>query len=185
MNKSLLTTIGVIIAVILSIFAISRPAQVREVVEKVSAGAVSSPDILSPYFSFGGARFWATKVDFATATTTVCAVQSPAATSTLVRDASTVNFTTSSTTASTVTVAKATTAFATTTLIRTESVGANAQATFTMASTTSVASAAAWALEQQNLTFAPNTWLVVSMAGGTGTFSPVGACSPVWKQANY
>jgi len=185
MNSKLLTTIGIAIAIITSVIAIAQPAQVRETIKEVSAGAVSSPDILSPYFSFGGARFWATEADFATATTTVCAVQSPAATSTLVRDASTVSFTTSSTTASTVTVAKATTAFATTTLIRTESVGANAQATFTMASTTSVASTAAWTLEQQNLTFAPNTWLVVSMAGGTGTFSPVGACSPVWKQASY
>lgn len=172
-----------VLALVIAGVAVSKPAQVVE--RTIQAGSVSSPAILSPWFSFGGARFWGTEVDFTTATTTVCAVQAPAATSTLVANASTVSFRTSSTTASTVTVAKATTAFATTTLLRTVSVGANAQADFVMSSTTSVASAAAQALEQSNLVFAPNEWLVIGMAGGTGTFSPVGSCSPVWKQIDY
>lgn len=48
-------------------------------------GAVSSPDIMSPYFSFGGVRSWGyhTKFDSA-ATTTLCSFQTPASTSTLV-----------------------------------------------------------------------------------------------------
>lgn len=184
MNKNLLTGVGVVLALALGLIGSLKGGEtvVREV---QNLGAVSSPAILSPWFSFGGARFWGSEVDLTTATTTICAVQAPAATSTLVANASTVSFRTSSTTDSTVTVAKATTAFATTTLLRTVSIAANAQADFTMASTTSVDSTAAWALEQSNLVFAPNEWLVVGMAGGIGTFSPVGACSPVWKQVDY
>lgn len=185
MNKSLLTTAGVVLAIVLGLVGAFRPAQVKTVEKTITAGSVSSPDIISPWFSFGGSRYWAANTALATATTTVCAVQAPAATSTLLASQSTVNFTVSSTTASTVTVAKATTAFATTTLLRTVSIAANATASFTMASTTSAASTAAQALEQSNLMFAPNEWLVVSMAGNVGSFSPTGSCSPVWKQVLY
>lgn len=122
----------------------------------------------------GGFKTNSVTKDLTTSTTTVCAIQSPSATSTLVGGG--IRMTTSSTTASTVTIAKATTAFATTTLINSASVSANAQATVLAASTT-VSS-----LEQTNRIFAPNTWLVFGMAGGTGTFSPVGSCSASFDQ---
>lgn len=166
--------VGVVLLAVFGFMALRSP---------VTPGAVSSPEIPSPYFGFGDVRWWAGKMETAQATTTVCAIQSPVATSTLVGGG--VSLSVSSTTASTVTVAKATTAFATTTLLRTVSVSANAQAQFPLASTTSVASAAAWELEQVNLTFAPNTWLVVGMAGGVGTFSPTGTCTAVWQQVTY
>lgn len=111
-----------------------------------------------------------------TATTTVCSLQSPSATSTLESGAITLDV--SSTTASTITIAKAATAFATTTLIRSASVSANAQATIIAASTTLSA------LEQTNRIFGPSEWLVVGMAGGTGTFSPTGDCWANWTTGN-
>lgn len=172
--KEKLLVVGVLIALILGGYSVSQKGTVVVNEQGKPVGAVSSPD-LGSYAVIGGTllRGGATK-SLTQATTTVCAIQSPAATSTLV--AGSVKFTVSSTTASTVTIAKATTPFATTTLLRTESVGANAQATIPFASSTSVASTAAWALEQTNLTFAPNSYVVVGMAGGTGTFSPTGEC---------
>ncbi len=108
------------------------------------------------------------------ASTTVCALlPSASATTTLVTG--TVNLSVSSTTASTVTIAKSSTAFATTTLINSASVSANAQATVLAASTTINSSAQADAI------FAPGQYLVVSLTGGTGTFSPTGTCSAVFQ----
>lgn len=127
-------------------------------------GALSGPDITSPYLSVNGVTTWYTKRALSTATTTVCAIKAPAATSSL--QAASVLFRVSSTTASSVVLAKATTAFATTTKIgNTIAIAANAQSS--IVSTTTSAS---------GTVFAPNEWLVVGMSGGTGTFSPVGSC---------
>lgn len=140
-------------------------------------GAVSGPELFSDFFSINGVKNEYRAGEPTTATTTVCALRAPTyATSTLISGVA--QFDVSSTTASTVTVAKASTAFATTTLIRTESVGANAQVTFPLASTT------VSALEQTNRTFAPGQYLVVGMAGGVGTFSPTGGCSAVFQVSN-
>lgn len=108
------------------------------------------------------------------ATTTVCAIQSPAATSTL--QSASILLTVSSTTASSVVLAKATTAFATTTNLNTEAVAANAQATI-VASTSPTGG-------NKDLIFSPSTWLVVGMSGGTGTFSPTGVCTATWTTLN-
>lgn len=137
-------------------------------------GSVSSPDIQSPYFSFGGVRHWGARTETLTsATTTICALQSPPATSTL--EFASIQLTTSSTTASTVTIAKATTAFATTTLLGNGSISANAQGTIVASTTNSVNPSGLGV-------FSPNTYLVVGMAGGIGTFSPVGSCIATWVQ---
>lgn len=136
-----------------------------------SFGALSGPDIASPYLRWGGVAQYSGSMDpLAVATTTVCAIQSPAATSTL--QAFQVRLDVSSTTASTVHIAKANTAFATTTLLGTAyAVSANAQA-FIQASTTATAGALT--------VFAPGQWVVVGMQGGTGTFSPTGTCQANW-----
>lgn len=139
----------------------------------VSLGAVASPDIMSPYFSYGDVRHWAKKTTALNqATTTVCAIQSPAATSTLNFGA--VRFSVSSTTASTVTLAKASTPYATTTRLAFGSIAANAQGTiFAQATSTGTGITSA---TDDITTFAPNTYFVVGMAGGIGTFSPTGVC---------
>lgn len=142
-----------------------------------SFGALSGPDIASSYLKWGlgnGVRVYPTGRALSTATTTVCAIQSPNATSTL-RWAG-VRFDVSSTTASTITLAKSATAFATTTQIgETVAVAANAQA-FVLATSTAAQVIA------QTTVFAPNQWFVVSMTGGTGTFSPTGACQATFEE---
>ncbi len=106
----------------------------------------------------------------AQATTTVCAIQSPNATTTL--GFFSANFTTGTTTASTITMASAKNAFATTTVLGGSlSMAANSQATF-IASTT------------PGTIYAPLTWFVVGMAGGAGNFSPVGACNASFNSVN-
>jgi hypothetical protein len=147
--------------------------EIQNVVEKpVSLGGVASPDIMSPYFSFGGVKLWAAKQEMGQATTTICAMQSPSATSTLLN--ATLAFEVASTTASKVTIAKATTAFATTTAVGDQiNIAASAQK-FIVASSTQTA---------DNMVFAPGTWLVVGMQGGVGTMSPVGTCEAIWQDS--
>jgi len=165
MNKTYAGIAGLIVGVVLGAgYVVSQPEQ--------QLGAISSPDILSPYFSYGGVRHWAGSTDsLAQATTTVCAIQSPAATSTL--EFASVKLSVSSSTASIVHIAKASTAYATTTLLGLAAVSANAQDTV-IASTSPAAGEAT--------IFAPNTYLVVGMQGGVGTFSPTGRCSAVWQE---
>ncbi len=165
MNKNILVTIAVVLSLVLSIVALNTKNT------EIKTSAVASPDIMSPYFSFGGVRHWASRTDSLTqATTTVCALQSPSATSTLVT--AFINFTVSTTTASTVTLAKANTAYATTTLLGSVTLAANAQG-IAVASTTG------------SHIFSPNTWFVVGMAGnGANTYSPTGTCQAIWTSVN-
>lgn len=136
--------------------------------ESGSLGAVASPDIPSPYISWGGLRYWNRHTTSLTqATTTVCALQSPAATSTLSH--ASIRFTVGTTTNAGVVMAKAATAYATTTALGgTMTLLANEQGTV-IASTT------------VQSVFAPSTYLVVGMTDQTaeataGTFSPSGVC---------
>lgn len=110
-----------------------------------------------------------------TATTTVCSLQSPTtATSTLLSGS--IHFDRSSTTASTITIAKSTNGTASSTILGNQVVvAANAQATL-IASTTATQAAA------QAQVFAPGQYLVVTMTGGTGTFSPTGSCYAIWVE---
>lgn len=142
----------------------------------VSLGSNATPDIQSPYYTVGGDRVWKARSDSPVqATTTPCAFQSPAATSTLV--SASVLLTVSSTTASIVTIAKAANAFATTTLIGSQySIGANAMATI-VASTTISSGATS-----DTLTFAPSQWLVFGIQGNIGTFSVSGRCRAVFQE---
>lgn len=178
MNTKLVTGIAVVALALGAYGAIFSPT--KTVVQNMpTVSAVSSPIIQSEYFGFGGIVQYAYNQTMKTGTTTVCAIQAPVATSTLVR--STALATVSSTTASTVTFAKATTAFATTTVLATTSVPANAQFSLLAATTTPVADTAAGRLTITDRVFAPNAWLNVSMEGGAGTFSPTGNCTAVFQ----
>ncbi|MFA6078108.1 MAG: hypothetical protein WC724_03800 [Candidatus Paceibacterota bacterium] len=134
----------------------------------------SQPDISSPYFSVGGVRVWKARAGLTTSTTTVCAIQSPIATSTLL--SASVVFKKSSTTASTITMAKSATAYATTTPINTLELSANAQG-FLIASTSPIIAGT-----NPKTVFEPSQWIVVGMQGGIGTFSPIGQCQATWEQ---
>jgi hypothetical protein len=109
------------------------------------------------------------------ASTTVCAIQSPSATSTLLLGS--LNLTVSSTTASRVTFAKALGPAASTTLLGQAQLGANAQGTFLASTTPTV-------LVDPIQVFSPSTWFTVSMSGGNGTFSPTGVCTAVFQEVD-
>lgn len=152
---------------------LATQVSLQEPVQEQKLGALTGPDIPYPYFSFGDVRSWANAKSLVTATTTICALQSPTATSSL--EFGSLNLDTSSTTASLITIAKSATAFATTTIIGNQyNVGANAQAAIIASSTPSA----------ENLTFAPSQWLVFGMQGGTGTMSPTGKCQAIWRQVS-
>lgn len=171
-NKNL--TIGLLITLVIAIFGLFIPkmhSSFGTVTNGVDIGTTNFTSISVQNGESNGGLF--TTVGRVTAltqaTTTVCAIQSPNATSTLTMGS--ILFTVSSTTASTVTMAKATTAFATTTSLGSAAVAANAQATL-IASSTPLGSTA-----DGSTVFSPNNWFVVSMAGGTGSFSPTGVCT--------
>lgn len=144
---------------------------------RVRLGSVSSPDIMSPYFSFGGVYQWGSSAaSLIQGSSTVCALQAPAATSTLVGGG--VQFTLASTTAVSLDLAKGTTQYATSTKIgSTYTVGASAQATIVASTTGSVAG--------DGTIFAPSQWFVVrfnslSASSGAGN-APTGNCHAVWR----
>lgn len=156
-----LSIVGVLVSLVLSGFALTKDSA-------PVVGSVSSPDISSRYFSVGSVREWRGKTTtLNTASTTLCAVQAPNATSTLA-SGSGIRLDVSSTTASVVVLAKASTQYATTTVLGIANVAAGAQASIVATST-----ADSWV-------FAPNNWFVVSAQGGVGTFSPSGLCEARW-----
>lgn len=180
MNKQniLVSSVIGVIALVASVL-LGGTQVVKDTVHEVEVrtGAISSPDIDANYFSYGGVRHYGLKADISQATTTVCAIQSPAGTSSL--KFWSISERVSSSSASIITIAKATTAFATTTILGSQmAIAANAQADI-VGSTTAAQQTAGADL------FAPNTWLVFGQQGGTGTFSPVGQCSATWVQVAY
>ncbi len=119
------------------------------------------------YF-LGGLHTCPVRKALTTATTTVCSIKSPAATSTL--DRARITLTVSSTTASTVTIAKGATFNASSTLLASAPLAADAQGTLTASSTATGVN-----LDNINI-IAPNQYINFSMSGGNGTFSPSGSC---------
>jgi len=133
-----------------------------------NVGAVASPDIQSNYLRVGGVLTFYSHQDMNTATTTVCAMQSPAATSSVAFIG--VDFVVSTTTATTIHIASASSAYATTTLlVPAQSIASGGKATY--ATTT------------PGTVIGPNTYVVVGMQGGVGRFSPTGTCSAQFKTA--
>lgn len=182
MKETIIAIVGVIVGAILTLVIASSyqsPAPQDSAQSNVGA-EVRAPDVhrvtyanlQTTYRRNGDTNFQDGNGALNLGTTTVCAIQSPLATSTLI--AGYIQENVSSSTASTVTIAKSSTAFATTTLINSVAVSANAQATILAASTT------VSALEQTNRTFAPGQWLVFGQQGGVGTFSPSGVCGAQW-----
>jgi hypothetical protein len=160
------------VAILGVLFPKATSTVVENVIEK-PLGALSSPDIMSPYISFGGVRQWAQRGTFRSASTTVISIQSPVATSTLL--SATCDFDTSSSTASTVTFAKDTDESGSSTPLQAFSVSAGAQAHLSLPATTTTAG-------MSNLTFAPSAYFNVTMAGSAGTFSPTGGCNAIWVE---
>lgn len=147
-------------------------------------GAVTGPDSYFPCESHNGITSCFAKVRMTQSTTTVCAIKSPTATSSLVRASA--SFTTGTTTNSLVTVAKAATAFATTTSLGQIAIAGNAAGSITVATSTPLNTSVA--LDGTGV-FAPNTFLVFGMQDATaentaGSFSPVGSCNGTFELLN-
>lgn len=174
MKNSILTALVVLALVVVGVVS-SKGKTVEKIVEK-QTGALTGPDIPSPYLSFGDVKVYAASTrNLIQGSSTVCALQAPAATSTL-RSAG-IRFDLATTSAVIVDLAKDTTQYSTTTKIGTTyNIAASKQATIIASSTGSVAGDAT--------IFAPNNWFVVRMVGatvGATLNAPTGVCNATWE----
>ena len=135
-------------------------------------GALASPDLPYPYFSFGGVRRFAARSAMRAATTTLCAIQAPTATSTIVSAAW--RITTGTSTAATIDMGTSTTAYATTTnLVSATSVASGAQGSAYWSPT-------GGAVDDAKM--APSEWVVFKTAGaGLGGYTYTGTCQAVFE----
>ena len=162
-----------VIACILSVVVFFRVPGIPGASTVNQFGATTGPERFNDCESTNGIETCFGRTGLKTATTTVCAIQSPTnATSTLVSGS--VRFSTSGV-ASIITIAKGATAYATTTSLGRITLAANAQATIVASSTPSTSSA-----DDLNV-FAPGKWFVVGMEGAA-TFSPVGVCQAQFRK---
>lgn len=92
-NKNIIITVAGVIGVAILAFilrptVVVQPAPVQVVTQgggEQIVGSVASPDIASPYLSFGDVRQWAAGATLnQAATSTLCSIRSPYATTTLV-----------------------------------------------------------------------------------------------------
>ena len=137
-------------------------------------GAVSGPDFYSDYFNVNGVKGYYNSKGLVQASTTVCSIKSPSATSTL--SLGSITFRLASTSATYVELARATTPYATTTRIGSPYViAANAQASIVASSTGSVAG--------DGTIFPPSTYFNVKVSWATAATSasvPTGTCQGVF-----
>lgn len=169
-NKTKLLISGLVaLSLVFSFFAWQNSKKPVEAEKPMPIGAVAVP-----YLQVGAVTFWTAGLDtLSTGTSTVCALQAPAATSTLLTGGT--RFKLASTSAVVVDVAKSSTRYATSTRIGTAySIAASAQATIVASSTGSVAGDAT--------IFEPSYWFIVKYTdnnNGTGNAS-TGSCRAVW-----
>ena len=131
-------------------------------------GAISS--IPSQHFTWGDVTRWTFRTDnLNAATTTPLAIQAPAATSTLALGSG-CRFEVSSSSAKAIRFAKATSPNATTTFLFGANIAAGAKGT--VVASTSI----------DAFVFEPNSWLTMSMVGGSGVDSPSGSCHATFVQ---
>ena len=179
MNKKYIVGVIVIVAGILSLNSLLPDKITIEPAPtpKPSYGALAGPDLPSNYFSFGGVRDWAGFESLLQGSSTICAIQSPAATSTL--NHGSLRFAFASSSAISVDLARGTTQYGTSTLIGTTyAVAAGAQATIVASSTGSVAGDAT--------IFPPSTWFIARInqwSASSGVLNaPTGTCQARWTQ---
>lgn len=145
------------------------PKPIEKIVEKV--GAVASPEIMSDWFGVGGVHVYKHNVALTQSASTTCAIQSPAATSSLLSAG--IRFGVGSTTEDlVVSLGRGTNQYSTTTALGAAVVLAGTQDTI-IASTTPTAAEAT--------VFPPLTWFNVKIGpAGTGSV-PEGACHATFE----
>ncbi len=151
-----------------------------------SFGALVSPDIASPFLSFGGVRSWAWSPTLTAASVTVCSVQAPAATSTLIHASLTVN---SQPYANTYEIGIATSATATTTRVALRTLNGTVSPDFlnAVASSTVNQQGAVTASGNEapiNKVVGPHQFVNVnvSTSSASATFAPDGHCNVVFRE---
>lgn len=174
MTKQNILTSAVIALLVSGTVAFLFPNTVKTVVQEVTkTGSVVSSELPDNNFSFGQVRRWAYGPKMNVATTSLCSIKSPAATSTLISAAFQIY--TGTSTAATIDIGTSTTAFATTTnLVSAFSVGSGAQGATGWTS--------AGGSVQDNV-MAPNTYVNVKTAGaGLGGYTYGGKCTVVFQE---
>jgi hypothetical protein len=143
-----------------------------------AVGAISGPDVMSPYFGWGGVNNWSFKKDLGgdAASTTICVIQAPqVASSSLQFFGYRAN--TGTGTAMELKVYKSASKWLATTQLGGDSALAANQAVVVVATSS--------AFDSVNSLFSANDWLVVRAtvaAGGAGTSSPTGVCQAQFVQ---
>ncbi len=182
MNKKMLTKILGILAGMAAVLVVIAGLYngVRTVAPDVNnaLGALAGPDIASPYLSWGGVRDWATENAMNTGTTTVCSIQSPAATSTLSKASFTVSLASTTKESFDFSVNNPGSTASTTKRFGSDLTVQATQGGTYLASTT----------DSTITIFPPNYRLNIVMKGayanGTGN-TPVGVCTANWTQNAY
>jgi hypothetical protein len=171
MNKTsnLGIVVGLICSILLSlvaIIAVNAPQPIPNTNTQPSYSG-TSPEISSPYLQVNGVTQWFTSQAAGNKTSsTICAVQSPAATSTVV--AASIALNTGATDGAYIRAYKAATVSATTTFLF-GSVSAGAK-NYMSATTT---------LSDSNMVFAPSQFIVFDMNSG---YAPTGTCQAIFQQ---
>lgn len=174
--KNYLTMGGIALAVVVIWGSFFAPVQ-NSINETTHVGSVASPDINSPYYSVGGVRTWKQHSGVLNqASTTICSIQSPVSTSTLVY--ADLQLTTGTTTTILIDLAKDNTFAATTTKIGSSyTVTGGAYATI-VGSTTPSTSAGS-----DSLLFSPGQYFNVKYGGAQGSLNVLaGSCNAVWME---
>lgn len=174
MNKDNLKTGGIVIAIILGIVAILGHSTVVQEVNRTFGG--TSPDITSPYVNFGGVIHWYSQASFNQASSTLCSLQSPVATSSLVTF--TADFKSTPSYATAYMVGSGTRNATTTSIIAVTQISlASSAFGSTAASSTAMGTI-----------IPPNTFINLNVSTSTGStvnMTPSGTCSAEWIQVAY
>lgn len=164
-----------LVALVVTIVGVVSLAPATKTIIERQSGAVASPDIPSPYLRWGGVTEWASAQKPLAATYNFCAMQSPAATSTLLSAG--VVLSVSTTTSGTLFFAKASTATASTTQIGTNYA-------FTGGSQIALVASSSPGSAAQTEVFSPNTYFIVGFRGegaqGITNLAPQGVCNARW-----
>ena len=166
MNKNL--GIGLVLAIVLVLgMTFPRGNTVVQQVRDQVVGAVASVDTTEDHFSYNGFEQSMYTRTMSIATSTVCVVKTPAATSTLV--AYYANFSVAPTVGTTFVLGTSTTPFSTSSPIFSGVLAANVKNTISWLATTTAVGA-------QNKTIGANTYIVFDLAGSPTYSGLVGKC---------
>lgn len=189
MNKNNLMWVGVGLAIILGVIGTFKHQTIVQPIQTQFGG--TSPDISSPYVDFGGVRHWYATASLNQASTTVCSLPAPLATSTLVF--ASVSITTSTTTNTVWDFGKSQGTAATTTVLSSTALTGGLMGTIVASTTTAgsgpdspVVFGAAVASTSSNLgnIYVKQNYLNVIYGGTQGALNVfTGSCKAEWIQS--